>query len=517
MLPDDMESSNHPGYLPLRVSSAVRAVAVRAPDQIVIEDGDKQLTCSTLLERMNRIANVAKKHWKLRRGDVVAVIALNRAEYFEIILGLSDLGIRVATLNPRMTAEELKDVLEDCAPLHAIIDSALADAVSVTEELGVPKTLINQDYESLLSGSSPVFEPAFFPETENFAICYTSGTTGKPKGVLLSHRSRALTCMAMALEYGCFGHRDRFLLLVPMCHGAGFAFALAAVSFGGSCILFHDPSAEAIVDRLAQGDITGVFMVPTHFSRLNGISGALRSRLRSGHKLRAIISNAAALAHPLKELAVEIFGQGLLHETYGSTEAGIVTNNSPDQILKRPGSVGKPFFHTQVEIRRPDGECCAPGEIGELFSKAPYTFSGYLNRPQATSETITDGWVSVQDLASMDEDGFLSIRGRMKDMVISGGMNIYPAEIERVVEAIPGVSEAAIVGVPDPEWGEKLHAFVVSEESADIDNHMILAACREQLSTYKIPKIISYVRVLPRNASGKLLKRELRDMALRQA
>ena len=489
----------------------MRTFAERNGADLAIEDGEKKVSYAMLIERMNRLANVALNTWKLQSGDVVALVSPNCAEYFEIVLALSEVGITVATLNPRMSGRELQEVLEDCNPRRAIVAPECEDAVLTINQMQFPLTLIDQDYEQLLAEMPLDRISGLLPETENFALCYTSGTTGKPKGVLLSHRSRALTCMSMAIEYGCFGAGDRFLLMVPMCHGAGFAFALASISFGGTCVLFPQQTGEAITERLARGDISGVFMVPTHFSRIASMPKEATTGIKAKHKLKAIISNAAALNQTLKELAVAVFGEGLLHETYGSTEAGIVTNISPVHILEKPSSVGKPFLHTEVEIRKPNGDVCAPGEIGELFSRAPYTFSGYLNRPEATNETIRDGWVSVQDLALKDHHGFISICGRMKDMVVSGGVNIYPAEIESILEELSEVTEAAVIGVPDPEWGERLHAFIVAAPNQTLNEQMVIDACRAKLSAYKIPKGVTQLDELPRNASGKLLKRQLRE------
>ncbi len=500
------------GYLALKVSSGVRTQARRQPDKIAIEDRDRRISYGELVQRMNQIGNLAKNRWSIKRGDIVALISPNRFEYLEIVLGLSDIGATVATLNPRLTRQELSDVIEDCSPRHIIIDPMLEDARVAALSAGTSITILDALYEENLLQSPADFTLENDPETSDFSICYTSGTTGKPKGVLLSHRSRSLTCMAMALEYGCFGQTDRFLMLVPLCHGAGFAFALASISFGGTCVLFHDQNTDALLDRLCEGDISGVFMVPTHFSRIGGIPAERLNSVRAQHKLKTIISNAAALAQMLREQTIKIFGPGLLNETYGSTEAGIVTNIPPGHIIAKPGSVGTPFLNTEIEIRNEDGEICAPGEMGELFSRAPYTFSGYLNRPEATAETIQDGWVSVKDLAVTDEDGFITICGRMKDMVVSGGVNIYPAEVEAVLEKLPGVTEAAVVGLPDSEWGEKLHAFIAGNEADMLSGEEMLLACREALSGHKIPGGISFVEELPRDASGKILKRKLREV-----
>jgi acyl-CoA synthetase (AMP-forming)/AMP-acid ligase II len=503
-----------PGHQPLRVSGGVRSSAERGRDRPAIIFEGRTVAYGTLVARMNRAANAARGAFAIGEGDVVALIAPNRPEYIEIVAGLSDLGAVVATLSPRLAPKELERIIEDCAPKLAIVDPALEALAETARASRIPVVLLGEDYERLLAKASDGFAPLSFPEDRAFSLCYTSGTTGAPKGVMLSHRSRALTFAGMGVEYGCFSADDRFLALAPLCHGAGFAFAGAALSFGGRCELLNSSDAEDIAGRLGQGDVTGVFMVPTHFSRLFALPDVVTRSLRGKHHLKTIISNAAALAQTLKEKTVEALGEGLLHETYGSTEAGVVTNIRPADILRKPGSVGAPFINTRVRIAREDGTECAPGEIGELFSLGPCAFNGYLNKPEETTAAFRDGWVTVADLAFKDEDGYITIVGRKKDMVISGGVNIYPAEIEMLIGRASGVAEVAVVGLPDAEWGERLHAFVVPKSGRTPSEAEIVSLCRRELSAYKVPRGVTIIKELPRNMSGKILKRELRDWAI---
>lgn len=502
MLPD--------GFAHLSVSRCIRTSAARVPGKAAIDWDDGTVTYRQLTQRMNQLGHAVMGQYGLAAGDVVALIAPNRPEYLEVVAGLSDHGLIVATLNPRLAPAELEAIAADCQPKLVVIDPALEALWETIRALQIPLVSLGTNYESLLEKASDRPPSFAAPEWASFSICYTSGTTGKPKGVQLPHRSRALVAMASAIEYGCFGMDDRFLSLSPLYHGAGFAFAAAAVSFGGTCVLYGNTDPAAMLNRLAHGDVTGVFMVPTHFKRLFDLPSASFDDLKQRHGLKTIISNAAALAQPFKEQTVEHFGTSILHETYGSTEAGIVTNIRPEHILTKPGSVGTPFIGMEIDIRREDGTQCAPGETGELFARGPYTFNGYLNRPEATAQTIVDGWVTVQDLATRDEDGFITISGRMKDMIVSGGVNIYPAEIEAILAKQPGVQEVAVVGLPDAEWGERVHAFVVGDGTDMAPPDTMMDACRAALSSYKVPRGISVIKDLPRNPSGKILKRELR-------
>jgi len=498
-------------YLPLNISRGIRTSARRVPSKVAIEAAERHITYGELVKRMNQVGHTCVNGFGLSAGDRVVLLAPNCPEYIEIVTGLSDQGLIVVTLNPRMTSSELKTILEDCTPKLVIFHPDCENLRETCRNMGLADLVLGQSYEAFLSKASDQAPTVNVPDDQTFAISYTSGTTGAPKGVELPHRSRTLLAAASATEYNCFGFDDRFLSMSPLFHGAGFAFALASLSFGGTCVLYGNNDPEAIARRLGQGDITGVFMVPTHFKRLYDISEKSFKGFIAGNALKTIISNAAALAQTFKEQTVERFGAGLLHETYGSTEAGIVTNIRPSHLLEKPGSVGTPFIHMDIEIRKEDGSLCHPGEVGELFAKGPYTFNGYLNRKTETKQTLQNGWVTVQDLATQDEDGYITIIGRKKDMIVSGGVNIYPSEIEAVLSEQTGVAEVAVVGLPDPEWGERLHAFVVHKKSQILNEENLISACRASLAPHKIPRGITRIDALPRNPSGKILKRLLRE------
>lgn len=499
-----------PGFRHLTIGAGIRAAATRAPDKAALRLGEGALSYRELTRRMARVANLGRDALGLRPGDRVALVAPNCLEYVELVAGLSDLGVIVATLNPRLTRAELRAILDDCTPRALIFHPDAEAAVDPAWGADIRLVPLDGSYEALLGAGADVAHLPDVVEWAPFALAYTSGTTGTPKGVLLSHRSRALTFLAMAAEYGCFGQDDHFLALAPMCHGAGFVFACATLFFGGTTSLLASGDPEATLARLTAGDVTGVFMVPTHFSRLFALPQPVLDAHRN-HRLRAIISNAAALPQPMKERTIAQFGDGLLHETYGSTEAGIVTNIRPDDQLRKPGSVGLPFANMEIELRGEDGGIVAPGAVGELFCRGPTTFNGYWNRADATAETLVDGWVTVADMATRDADGFIAIVDRKKDMVVTGGMNVYPKEIETVIAALPGVREVAVVGLPDAEWGERLHAFVVPDTMPPSEA-TIAAACRAHLAGYKQPRGLSFIAELPRNAGGKVLKRELRRL-----
>jgi long-chain acyl-CoA synthetase len=488
----------------LTLARGIRAAAARWPGRTAIEMGGAQLSYRELAGQLARIGHAAAG-LGLLPGQRVALVSGNRLDYAAIVAGLAEAGLIVATLSDRLTEIELAGIFADCSP-RLVLGDAAGPAEAAAYALGLAFIDLESRWPALLAAASDAPFKGCATETEGFALAYTSGTTGAPKGVLLTHRSRSLTFLGMAAEYGCFGAADRFLLLTPMSHGAGFVFGVAPLLFGGTSVIMETGDPERIAGRLAEPDLSGVFMVPTQIARLASLPEAA---MRRGSGLKAIISNASALAQPLKAMMIERMGAGLLHETYGSTEAGIVTNIRPDELLERPGSVGTPFPLIELSLRDETGGEVAEDEPGELFVRGPYAFAGYWNAPDATAEAIVDGWVTVGDMATRDRDGFFTIIDRKKDMVISGGLNVYPREVERVLADVPGVRDVAVVGVPDAEWGERLQAFVVGVATTDA----LRAAARASLAPHKVPKDFSFMDELPRGPTGKVLKRTLRATA----
>jgi len=486
------------------MAGGVRAAMCRAPDKVAYVQGERARTYGQLVERIDRIATAMLGGLGLRPGDHAAIIGKNSIEYMEVVFGASRAGVALATINPRLAAPELVAICDDAAAKVLFVDADSAELVRDCDFASVKRVVVlGEDLESLIGAArSPAAWP-IVPEWGTFTIPYTSGTTGKPKGVLVSYRSRILTLFGMAVEYGCFGPDDRFLAIAPMCHGAGMIFSLAPVFFGGHCEIMDRFEPEPVMRRLRDGAMTGFFGVPTHFHALMGLEKPVLEAARPGH-LHTVISNAAALPQAMKEKLVAYFGGDLLHETYGSTEAGIVTNLRPADQLRKQQCVGQPFPATLVELRRADGTLCNADEVGELYSTSPYLFNGYWQKPEATVEAWHDGWVTVGDMARRDAEGHIYIVDRKKDMVISGGINIYPMRH-------PDIVEVAVVGVPDEKWGERVKAFVVPRPGSRLAVDAVEAFCQGKISPIKIPKDVAFISQLPRNANGKVLKTELRS------
>lgn len=495
---------------PVTIADGIRLAAARTPDKVAVRLGDHQLTYTALANRIREAALAATSDSTLAPGDHAAIVSRNRIEYIEITCGLPEASIPVATISPRLAATEIKAICDDAKAKVLFVDSEAAETVAKLDFVTVERIIEFGDaYEEWIASGQGNSELPDVDETDVWTIPYTSGTTGAPKGVLIPHRSRVLTFAGAAEEYGCFTAVDRFLAFAPMNHGAGIVFALAPLFFGGFVELLDHFDPELVLQRLKAGKFTGVFMVPTHFHGIFSLDPEILDANRPT-SLRTIISNAAPLPQPTKKKIVEYFGEGLLHETYGSTEGGIVSNLRPEDQLRKTKCVGKRFPHTSLKIINVDGDPCGPGEVGELYSKSPYLFDGYWGKRDETDLALRDGWLTVGDLAMQDDEGYLYIVDRKKDMVISGGINIYPREIEEALLAHPDISDVAVIGVPDEKWGEQLKAYFVCP-SADIpDDELLEKFLGANLARYKIPREFERLDAIPRNAAGKIVKDVLR-------
>ena len=355
-------------YRSATIATGIRTAAQRTPDKIALREGERTLTYQQLVDRIDRVSAGARHDLGLLSGDRVMLLALNRLEYIEVVAGFSAMGAAVATINTRLAANELEAICRDCGPRVLVVDQACEELARNAALDGIERVLvIGGSYDEWLARATPE-EPDETPEEwQPFAISYTSGTTGTAKGIVLSHRSRVLSCFGMAAEYGCYGPDDTHLAFAPLFHGGGFVFALAAVFFGGFCELLPRFDPETVLQRLCDGRFTGTFMVPTHFHAILNLGEGVLAGYRN-HRLTALISNAAPLPQVTKEKIVAQFGEGVLHETYGSTEAGIVTNLRPPDQLRKKSCVGLPFVGNRIRLLDDEGKETAPGEVGELFS-----------------------------------------------------------------------------------------------------------------------------------------------------
>ncbi|MBI32741.1 MAG: class I adenylate-forming enzyme family protein [Candidatus Thioglobus sp.] len=489
------------------ISEGIRSVCSENPSKVAYKHGQKTRTYRELSTRMNSIASLIGS-FEIPQDSNIAIVASNSIEYMEIVLAAAQLGHPIATVNPKLTAIEIVSICKDAESKLIFADERVCSLLEENPIQCAQAIICIDELEEIDRAGQSLNLPTIH-ESKTFTIPYTSGTTGKPKGVLVPHRSRSLTLYGMAEEYGCFSSDDRFLSIAPMCHGAGMIFSLAPIFFGGYAELMDSFDPELVMKTLEEGEITGFFGVPTHFY---GMLDVDRSTLEAcpGSSLKTIISNASALPQSLKEKIVGHFGEGLLYECYGSTEGGIISNLRPDDQLRKKQCVGEPFPYTEIKLLNDDGEECAVDEVGEVFTASPYIFNGYWRKEKETDAAFDGKWLTVGDLAKKDADGFLYIVDRKKDMIISGGINIYPREIEEVLLEHPEINEVAVIGHPDDKWGEIIKAFIVYEGQGILSVDDVQEFCKDKIASIKMPKIIEKIEALPRNANGKILKRELR-------
>ena len=503
----------------LTMASGIREFGRATPDGIAVVHGDRSATFAALDERSNRLAQ-ATLGSGLAPGDPVAVLAGNSLEFFEIAAAMAKAGIPTVPLNTRNTVADNEYVLGHSRARGIILDSAYAGGVDgLTDGLDLVVSFdgsIGQDYQAFVEAGRPQDPKVEVSELDPFCITYTSGTTGRPKGVLLTHRGRVLTGVGCGIDFN-LGPRRRTMAVAPMYHGAGFVFAYMAPWLGGTCHVLESWDAEECLSMMEAGAIESVFLVPTHAHHIRRVSETPMEKYDLS-SLKTLYFNAAALPVALKEWVIEAFPGVDIHELYGSTECGVVTTLRPQFALERAGSVGHPWFFNEVRLKDDDGNPVAPCEPGELYARSPMLMGGYLRDEEATAAGYDeDGFFTVGDIAVADEEGFISIVDRKKDLIIAGGVNIFPREIEEVIVRHPNVDEAAVIGIPDDAYGERIAAFVVGRRGAQVDATALEEHVRGSVAKYKVPREWHVVDELPRNPSGKILKRQIRDDYLEQA
>lgn len=503
-----------PGGAALSIVDGVRVFAAAQPRVPAVLDGDRVQSYAELDERSSRLAQALLARG-LRPGERVALLMGNRLEYCEAAAGIAKAGLVMVPLNPRMSRPEADYVIEHSGARALLLDDALG-AVAEGAGAALPVVLsidgdsLGPSYEAALLAADARDPRAAVDEQHPFCFAYTSGTTGKPKGVVISHRSRALTFLASALEWG-LGAGRRSIAVAPMYHGAGFAFGYAPVFTGGTVAMLRSWDPEALLAMIARDRAQSVFLVPTHAQMLRNLGEEAPARVDLS-SLDTLYFNAAALPVPLKEWVLTAFPHVGVHELYGSTEAGIVTDLRPADARRKAGTVGHAWHCTEIRVLDDAGDDVPPGEPGELFSRSPYLMNGYHDDDAATAAcTTADGFLSAGDVVTRDDEGFIRIVDRKKDMIISGGMNVYPRDVEEAALTHPAVREVAVIGVPHETWGEQVVAYVVTNPGASIDTAALDEHLRPLLSGYKIPRSVVTVDALPRNAAGKILKRDLRD------
>lgn len=512
----------------LTLGQMVGAHARLRPQAVGARDLERSMTFLDWNRRACRLAN-ALLGLGLARGDRVAVLAYNCVEWAEIYVAAAKAGLVAVPINFRLSPAEIAFIVNDAGAAAMIAQDALHGLVEETRaSLAVPaRNYVHfgaekapagwQGYEDLLGRASDREPGLDIAADEPWTLMYTSGTTGNPKGVIRDHTANALLAFMTEIELGL--HReDDALLVMPMCHANSVNF-FAAFSYCGAVTSIYSRASfdpEECVRVLGQSGATFTSLVPTHYIMMLGAGGGT---LDLGRVSKLMISSAPARADT-KRAVMEMFPNSGLFELYGSSECGWVTMLRPHEQFTNLGSVGRECVGSApIRILDDAGNEVPDGEPGELYSCNPWTFSAYWNQPTKTEEAFRGSYCTVGDMAIRDDQGFIKLIDRKKNMIISGGENIYPSEVEAVLGACPKVKDVAVVGLPDEKWGERVHGVVVLHAGVEATERELLEWCRDKIAGFKRPRAVTFFREeeMPRTATGKILHRVLKTQLMAAA
>lgn len=508
----------------LTVGEMLATQARLQPDRLGARDLERSMTFAQWNDRACRLAN-GLLSLGLSKGDRVAVLAYNRVEWAEIYVAVAKVGLVAVPINFRLTAPEAAFICKDCAVSAMIAEVSLSDiATGAIENLAMPQEctiLIGPEradwsgYEGLIGRSSPDEPVGAVSPDDTWCLMYTSGTTGNPKGAIRSHRGMAMLALMTEIELG-LSRKDDALLVMPMCHANSLNFFTSFLYIGAAVTVFSRPNFDAglCLRTIGEMGVTFSSLVPTHYTMMLDVPQTERGEAGFERVAKLMVSSAPARVET-KRAIMKMFPNSGLYELYGSTEAGWVTFLHPDELFDHLGTVGREVVGSApIRLFDESGEEVRDGEIGELYSCSPYAFDGYWNLPEKTAEAFRGAYLSVGDMALRDADGFIRLVDRKKNVIISGGENIYPTEVEAILAQHPEVKDVAVVGQPDDTWGERVAAAVVLREGSNLTGQALIDWSRSRLAGYKRPRQITFLAPdeMPRNATGKILHRVLRDI-----
>lgn len=504
---------------PMNIGQVLAAHARLRPNAVGARDLDRSLTYAQWNERACRLAN-GLLGLGLRKGDRVAVLAYNRLEWAEIYAAVAKAGLVVVPINFRLTAAEAAFIVNDSGAKLLIVEDAL---LGIAEDARGQCDLAEDRFVHIGAAAPPGYraledltasasEPdvAVAPE-DPWCFMYTSGTTGNPKGVIRGHRGMSMLALMTSVEFS-LGKRDHALLVMPMCHANSLNFFTSFLYVGATITIFSQASFDPQLCLRSLGQATFSSMVPTHYAMMQDIPADRRGDVTSVEKL--LVSSATAFVET-KQAIMEMFPNSGLYELYGSTEQGWATMLHPHEQFDHLGTVGREVIGSApIRLLDDDGAEVPDGQPGELFSCSPYQFDGYWNLPEKTAEAMRGDYLSVGDVALRDADGYIKLLDRKKNLIISGGENIYPSEVEQALMNHPDVRDVAVVGVSDPKWSERVVAAVVPRDGSDLAADALINWSRDRLAGFKRPREVVFLEPeqMPRNATGKILHRNLREM-----
>jgi len=489
------------------------------PDQTFIYWRDEEISYRTLNEGANRVAN-GLRALGVGKGDVVSVYLPNCPEFFYTWFGIVKLGAVFGPVNAMFKGDEVRHVLSDSGAVVAVTSQALLDTIKAARgECPALREVICLEgqapgamaFEELME-QPPELEPVALARDDLTAIVYTSGTTGRPKGAMLSHFNYVWDTMAAVDVMPIQPGQDRLGLILPLFHVNAQLTSLSQLYVGGAVAMWERFSPSDFWETVQHYRPTTFSAVPTMLSILLAVP---RPEGLDTSSLRYVICGAAPLPLDIFERFEEAFDLRIL-EGYGLTEATCVSSLNPYWGIRKVGSIGLPLRGQPMKIVDDNMNELPPGEFGEIVVKGPNVMMGYYNNPEATTETIVNGWVRTGDIGYTDEDGYFFIVDRKKEMIIRGGENIYPREVEEVLFSHPKIAEAAVIGRPDPIWGEEIVAVIVPQPGQTLTLEEVQEFCKERMASYKAPRQVEFREDLPKTVTGKVAKKALREELLQR-
>ena len=505
-------------FMQVNIGQVLTKRAYINPDLEALYDvaAGRRFSYEQLNARSNQVAHAISS--TVNKGDRVALLMMNSHEFLTAFFAIAKIGGVVVPLNWRLVPNELEFILKDSGTtvlfygeefLASVVElQSRGDKTDVAQWIHVGSADTTPSFASefnSLVDHQPGTEPAVSAFNDDLLyIMYTSGTTGLPKGVMHTHNTQMAALLTLnATSDFCVG--DRYLNPMPLFHVGALSPAMITTYRGLAQILMRSFDPMKAWELVTEERINNALLVP---AMLQAMRVTYDPAKHDKSSVRWFLSGAApvpvTLIHQYLEMGIDI------HQVYGLTETcGPACVTTPDIAIRKAGSTGKSFFHTEVKVVRLDGSECDDNESGEIIISGDHIMTGYWNRPEATAESIRDGWFYSGDMGIRDDEGFIFIQDRLKDMIITGGENVYPAEIENLLLSCPGVADAAVIGVPSEKWGESAIAIAVRKDP-ELDEKTVLAFCDGKLARFKTPVAVRFVDSIPRNASGKILKRDLR-------
>lgn len=503
----------------MQITQSLHRAVQAVPNEVCTIFGDRKRTFAEVADRVARFAG-ALRGLGVQDGERVGIYGLNSDTYHEFLLAVPWAGGVVNPVNVRWSTTEVAYSLVDCQTDILLVDDNFIGSIDeVRSKAPDLKTVIyfgekeapegTLDYETLIAGTDPV-EDARRHDQDLYGIYYTGGTTGTPKGVMLDHRAILTSAMGSLVSSGLVSLRGVLLHAAPMFHLADGASGHQANMIQATHVMVPSFTPAGVIEAIQQHRVTNVMLVPTMVQMLLDAPEAKSADFSS---VEQVFYGASPMSEALRRRAQAVFSNAGFVQAYGMTElAPVATIMTPADHSKPElaRSCGRSATHAEVRIVGPDDDELPVGEVGEIVSRGDHMMQGYWNKPEETEAALRGGWMHTGDMGYVDEDGYFFVVDRLKDMIITGGENVYSVEVENALAKNPKVESVAVIGAPDPEWGERVHAFVILREGEEITLEEVQGFCKEHIANYKIPRSMEVVPVFPMSGAGKILKRDLR-------